>query len=460
MSLGPLPPASCFQGVIPAAIATAAPDGTPNTTYLSQVFLVDERHVALSCQFFNKTKQNVLRNPYASVTVHDPTTFEAWQLELRYLHDETSGPLFDAMSVRIDAIASHTGLAGVFRLLSADIYEILRCQRLDGFIEVPEVLEADDPGGGRHELRAVQLVSQRVSRAPDLDSLLSSVLEGLEEALGFEHVMLLVPDESGSRLFTVASRGYGDPGIGSEVVIGEGIIGTVASERRPLRLSSAESELRYGRAIRTSVQDTQLRRTLSPEIPLPGQPDAQSHLVLPLLVGDELMGVLAVESRARLGFDEWHEAVLEIIANQVAMGMHNVLLRERARDERSASPTAPVPVLEPTAAAAVVSGPTRRFRFFSQDDCVFVDDDYLIRNVPGRILWKLLRAHVEQGRTEFSNRELRLDPWIGLPSGRDNLESRLVLLRRRLERKCPEIGLPATSRGRFRLRVECAIELE
>lgn len=456
MSAPTLPPPRCFQGVVPALIATAAPDGTPNVTYLSQVFLVDERHVALSCQFFNKTKQNVLGNPQASVDLYDPVTFELWQLDLRYVREEKRGPLFDTMSMRIDAIASHTGMSDVFRLVSADIYEIVRCERVEGFIEVPEVPEADDPGGPG-ELRALQLVSQRVCRAHDLDELLGSVLEGLETGLGFHHVMLLVPDETGARLYTVASRGYGEAGIGAEVAVGEGLIGIVAQGRRVLRLSNMEDELRYGRAIRSSAEHTGLHRTPAREIPLPGLPDAQSQLALPLVAGDELMGVLAVESRERLGFAEWHEAFLEIIANQVAMGMQSVLLRERAREDRSSPTPAPVPV--PTVGPDVAVG-SRRFRFFPQDDCVFVDDDYLIRNVPGRILWKLLRAHVEQGRTDFSNRELRLDPWIGLPRGRDNLESRLVLLRRRLELKCPELGLLPTSRGHFRLRVNCTIALE
>jgi hypothetical protein len=433
-------------------IATCSRDGTPNVTYLSQVFSIDERRVALSCQFFNKTKQNVLENPHATVIVYDPISFEAYRLELRYLHAEESGPLFDAISVRIEAIASQTGLTGIFRLLSADVYEVVTCERLDEFIEMSDHLDQDDPGGLRSELRGLQVISQQICRAPDLETLLSTVLESVDVTLGFEHAMVLLPDESENQLFTVASRGYGDAGIGAEVTVGEGLIGTVARERKILRLSGVENELRYGRAIRSTIERSSARRELRPEIPLAGLPDAQSHLALPLVVADRLVGVLAVESRKQLGFDEWDETFLEIVANQVAFGIDNVQ-RKFAKEEAAAPKTDEGPAVSP-------SGPTRRFRFFRNDDCVFVDDDYLIRNVPGRILWKLLRTHVDTGRTEFSNRELRLDPWLGLPALRDNLESRLVLLRKRLELKCPELRLRPTVRGHFRVEADCLIELD
>lgn len=446
-------PSRCFQGVVPSLLATADAAGVPNVTYISHVHLADDRHVALSRQFFNKTSRNLEENPRAAVELFDPLTFDAWRLRLRFLRSETSGALFDAMALRIQAIASHTGMSGVFRLRGADVFEVERVESVEGFRSRPGPERPGDAitlQGHRSELRGLQWVSDRINRAGELGALLDAVLEALDSYFGFRHAMVLLADEGTGRLVALASRGYGDAGIGAEVALGDGLVGTVARERRVLRISGLDQGLAYGRAVRREVLSAEPGPALDAEIPLPGLPDARSALVIPLVVRDHLVGILAAESRDPVAFDEWHEAYLEVLGNQIALGLERML--EPGADDAAAAPSpAPSPAR---------TGRARRFVFYRNDDCVFVDGEYLIRNVPGRILRRLLREHVGAGRTSFTNRELRLDQSLGLPAFRDNLESRLVLLRRRLEQKCPDVRLVPTGRGRFDLAVEGEVTLE
>ena len=116
----------------------------------------------------------------------------------------------------------------------------------------------------------------------------------------------------------------------------------------------------------------------------------------------------------------------------------------------------PAPAREVTSAAgspALPQGTPLRVRRYAENDSIFVDDDYLIKGVAGAILWRLLRAHVEDARNEHTNRELRLDPAIHLPDLSENLEARLILLARRLEERCPALRIEKTGRGRFRFHV-------
>src|SRR5215813_1268379 len=113
------------QGVIPSQVATCSLDGVPNVSVVSQIYYVDSDHVALSYQFFSKTIKNIKENPRALAWVINPETFESWDLEIEYDHSETSGPVFDVMDMQIEAIASLTGMKGIFKLKAADIYRVI-----------------------------------------------------------------------------------------------------------------------------------------------------------------------------------------------------------------------------------------------------------------------------------------------------------------------------------------------
>jgi hypothetical protein len=98
-------------------------------------------------------------------------------------------------------------------------------------------------------------------------------------------------------------------------------------------------------------------------------------------------------------------------------------------------------------------------RLYRANDSVFIDDDYLIKGVAGSIFAKLVRDYAAAGRTEFTNRELRLDPAIRLPDIGDNLEARLILLQRRLAERCSFLRIAKTGRGRFHFDVKRPVKL-
>ena len=433
---------NCLEGVIPAVIATSAPDGTPNVAYLSQVHFVDNAHVALTFQFFNKTRENVLANPRATVQVIDPDTAVPYRLTLEYLRTETDGPLFEYMKAKLAGIASHTGMSKVFRLLGADIYRVLDIDCVPGTI-VPYAIPR------RSRLAALRACAQRLGTCTDLATALDQLLRGLHEQFEIQHAMVLMFDAQNDRLYTVASHGYEASGVGSELALGAGVIGVAARERTPIRITHVTGDYAYSRAVREGLSGHGSGDALETAIPFPGLPAPHSQLAVPIVLRGRLLGVLYVESDEDLRFTFEDEDALVTLAAQLALAVE---LNEQGGEAHEAG-------LPNSTPRRKVLGSAVTIRHYVVNDSVFIGEDYLIKGVAGAIFWKLLRDFAGEGRTDFSNRELRLDPSIRLPDISDNLEARLILLQRRLAEHCTFLGIEKTGRGRFRLRVDRPVDL-
>ncbi len=434
---------ACLEGGVPALLASCSADGVPNITYVSQVHRLDAAHVALSFQFFNKTRENILANPQASAEVVHPRSAARFRMHLRYLRTESEGALFESMKAKLSGIASHTGMSGIFRLQGADIYQVLAIEPVPN---QPMPLTSC----ARNLLPGLRRIAEQMAAQTQLDALLDTLLDGLDSALGIEHSMVLLSEPGECKLYTVATRGYPNSGVGAEIPFGAGVIGVAAEQRAPIRIAYATAEYAYGRAVREAALAQGIADTLETEIPFPGMPAPHSQLAVPIRCGTDLLGVLYVESPEdqRFGYDE--EDALLALASQLAVMLR--ALREEAEDEAE-------PAVGP---APTLSGPRvlTCVRHYRADHSVFLDGAYLIKGVAGAILWKLLRAHVDEGRCEFSNRELRLDASLRLPDIVDNLEARLILLRKRLAERSAHIRIETAGRGRFRLCVDCRLQLD
>ena len=119
-----------LEGMFPSWITTSSNGGEPNTTVISQIWFVSKTEVALSFQFFNKTKKNISQNPYAFATIVNPASFDMYNLELKYSRTESEGDLFDEMDMKLEAIASMSGMSGIFELKGADIYNVLSINKI------------------------------------------------------------------------------------------------------------------------------------------------------------------------------------------------------------------------------------------------------------------------------------------------------------------------------------------
>ena len=169
------------------------------------------------------------------------------------------------------------------------------------------------------ELNALNRISQATTSTLDLDAILLSIYERLAEArvMDVESFYIAIYDAGRDRLrfYPVVDRGVLYEA--SESPADQGMAGRIVRERRPLLIEDIARAERAGQIEYVSLAGWEGERT-------------QSYLGVPLLVGEELVGVIAAQSYRKAAYGEREKQFLLTVANQVAVAIQNArLFRER-----------------------------------------------------------------------------------------------------------------------------------
>ena len=429
---------ACFQGVVPSYLATSSADGEANVTPVSIVHLLSPRRVGVSCQFMNKSLRNLRETKQAQLMLIDPQSAAEYLLDVVFDGLLETGAVFDKMDATLQGVASQSGMSGIFTLAGVVEFEVLEWRKT-----TPEQSSVVTSVAGADPIDSLERIFTSMASATDVDALFDHTFVALSRELGLEHGFLLLLDGAGERLYNVASHGLSPARFGAEVALGEGIYGTAAERKTSIRTGSMRRERLMAQAVaRESHHEDPTY------LALPGLADVESSVAVPLLQGERCIGVLCFQSPESGAFTAACEKTLNLVARQLAALM--AALGVGAKDVEVSAKRGPV------GARALAC----RIKFFESDGSIFVDDEYLIKGVAGRILWRVLSNYATEQRDEFSSKEIRLDPEVGLPAIKDNLEARLIALRKRIEERTDFLRVEKTGRGRFRLEVTRELLLE
>ncbi len=280
-----------LEGIIPPSICTVSADGMPHVSMLSHAEYVDEQHIALSYQFFNRSRANLLATGRAALMIEDPVSGGGVVLQLRYLRTETEGPIFERVRVKLAGIAAQTGMEKVFHLRGADIHRVESLRKIEPLRALPAIAARCDLAAG------VRRLSGRLAEAPDLAALLQAFTSGLVDELKIDHAIVWMLDEVQQNLYTLASIGYAQAGTGAELPLADtGLVGVALRENVPIRIGHMSTMVGYGLSWRVKVEQLGLQAVMEESIALPGLAQPRSQMAVPLRARGRSVGVLLVES--------------------------------------------------------------------------------------------------------------------------------------------------------------------
>jgi GAF domain-containing protein/nitrogen-specific signal transduction histidine kinase len=217
-----------------------------------------------------------------------------------------------------------------------------------------------------------------VSSSLDLDRALNRTLSLLNDAIGAEQGTILLLHAEDNLLHFRAGYGYlsnqpAQSGRGVTLKVGEGLAGWVVQNRESVLVNDLHKDPRWVRN------------------PSAGQ-DHRSCIVVPMVVGEDVIGVLMVFQRAESFFSPEMLNLVKAIAGQVAVAINNAHLYELIRDQaerlgvmlrkEQEDASRSQAILEAVADGVLVTGSDNRITFVnsSTERIISVEESRLLGN--------------------------------------------------------------------------------
>jgi GAF domain-containing protein len=196
----------------------------------------------------------------------------------------------------------------VFSLLAGLGSALLACasEREDSRARLIELKARSD----RYEL--IHHIGQTLVERQTLESSMQHVVDMVARHLNYSQTAVLLLDAELEELEVISAYGYGDV-LGLRIPVTQGATGYAVRHREPVNIADVTSDPRY----------------------LKGIQSGRSELVVPILRGDEVVGVIDVESSVAGAFDTEDVALLRVVASYASAAIGSSECEENLAAERA-----------------------------------------------------------------------------------------------------------------------------
>ncbi len=158
------------------------------------------------------------------------------------------------------------------------------------------------------QLAILQRIASEITAVLDIDSLANRLMHIVCDAMAYEDGFLLTLDPATEELIVRAAVGPSAEHLGLRLARGQGVSWDVLETGRPLNLRDVREHIHFY-----------------------GPADIRSTLVVPLILGEERIGVLGVESPRAGAFDDEDVQLLSTVSHQLAAAVRVARLHQEVK---------------------------------------------------------------------------------------------------------------------------------